>query len=103
MASSYKPDRAGMDALVQSLDMGRAMVQVAEVGRRWAESAAPRDSGEYAGSFQVRQETVRFRGRFSGDRAGAVLENTAPHAAAVEWRQGRHVLARAVDVIERGG
>lgn len=102
MASSYKSDPAGMAALVNSPGMGAAMVQAAEVGRRYAESIAPRDTGEYARSFQVRQETVRFRGRFAGNRAGAVLENTSDHAAAVEWGQGRHVLARAATVIENG-
>lgn len=97
MASTYRPDRQGMKALMRSDGIGRACERAAQAGQRAAEAAAPRDSGEYATSFRTRRETVTVSGE---QRAGAVLENTAPHAAAVEWRNGAHVLSRAVDAIE---
>jgi len=95
---SYRPDHNGMRALAQSPQMSRAMQQAAEVGMRWAESVAPRDTGEYAGSFRVAPTTVRG-GRPAEDRAGARLANDARHAIVVESRH--HVLARAVNIIEQ--
>lgn len=95
--ADYKPDPRGMKALAKSDDMSRAMQQVAEVGKQWAEGQAPRDSGEYAGSFRVAPTTVRG-GRRAEDRAGARLANDAPHAAAVEARTG--ILARSVNIME---
>lgn len=95
--AEYKPNPGGMKALANSDDMSRAMQQVAEVGKQWAESQAPRDSGEYAGAFRVSPTTVRG-GRRGEDRAGARLANDAPHAAAVERRTG--IMARSVNIME---
>lgn len=95
--ASYKPDRRGMRELGMSAVVGDAMVAAAEKGRAWAEANAPRDSGEYAGSFEVARATVQA-GWSNEDRAGAVLYNTAPHGGVVEWRD--HVLSRAVNAIE---
>lgn len=95
--ATYKPDHKGMKELANSRDMSKAMQQVAEVGKQWAEGQAPRDSGEYAAGFRVAPTTVRG-GRRGEDRAGARLANDAPHAAAVERRTG--ILSRSVNIME---
>lgn len=97
--TTYRPDRAGMAALALSPGMSGAMVEAAEAGRRVAETMAPRDSGAYASAFVVLPVTVKA-GRANEPRAGAMLANTSPHAAGVEWHNGAHVLARAAVVID---
>jgi len=97
MAGEYKPDAAGMRALANSGEVSAAMRQVAEVGMRWAESVAPRDSGEYVSAFGVQAATLRG-GRRDEPRAGAVLFNSANHAGVVEHRAG--ILARSVNIME---
>ena len=101
----YRPDREGMAALVQSPGVGAACVAAAGRGLVAAEAAAARfvKSGEYARSFKVRPAVVHLSlGRNRGPRAGAILENTAPYAATLEYQQGKHVLRDVIDVIERG-
>ncbi|UNX54084.1 HK97 gp10 family phage protein [Georgenia sp. TF02-10] len=99
MTKAYKPDHQGMRELGMSAEVGAAMVQAAEVGRRWAESVAPVKTGRYKSEFRVEPTTVQA-GYDNEDRAGAALINNAPHAHLVE--DVHHVLARAVDVIENG-
>lgn len=99
--TSFRPDHRGVGALAASRGVGAACVAAGEAGQTFAEGIAPRDSGEYARSFRVRRQTVQVVGRNPRVRAGAVLENTARHAAAVEWGNGDHVLGRSVDAIER--
>lgn len=66
-----------------------AMADAAEIGRAYAESIAPRDTGEYADSFEVVTD------------AGEVqLVNTSDHAIYVEWHDGYHVLSQTADSIE---
>lgn len=86
--------------------MSRAMVASAQVGLNWAEANAPRSTGprdpakpRYADSFEVQPVDVTVDGQ---TRKGAALVNTSPQAPYVEWVNGAHILARAVDVIERG-
>jgi len=109
VTSLYKPNPAGMRALGQSPGVGQAMVRAAERGK-WAAERSARAysrSGQYAGSFRVRQTDV-IAGRSNERRAGAVLENVAPHGTANEFegrtrrRTGRHHLERAIPLIERG-
>lgn len=94
---NYQPDSSGMRELANSPDMSRAMQQAAQVGQRWAEAEAPRDTGEYAGAFHVEAATVPA-GRRRENRAGAALVNSAPHAGVVEARSG--ILVRSVNIIE---
>lgn len=96
---SYTPDRSGLKALGQSDGIGRTCLEAAERGKAEAERIAPRDTGEYAESFIARRETV-LAGWNNEPRAGAILENTAPHSVVVEVRD--NVLARVVDTVERG-
>lgn len=84
----YRPDRQGMRRLMQSPGVAKAMRQAAENAKRYAESIAPRGTGEYAKSFEVETRIV-------GDRQTAVLYNTAPYATALEVRH--RVLGRAGD------
>lgn len=98
MATSYRGDRKGMREMGKSAEMGRAMEQAAEAGKRWAETNAPRgDTGEYARSFQIRPTTARA-GRDHEVRAAAALENTAPHARYVD--RTHSILTRSVNIIE---
>jgi hypothetical protein len=95
---TYVAFPSGIRDLMRSEPMRRAMEQAAQRGKAYAESIAPRDSGEYATSFVVTSGIGK-------SRAFAVLANTAPHAVVVELVNGggQRVLGRTVDVIEKGG
>lgn len=82
-------------ALAATPQMQHAMVQAAGRGQTWAEANSPHLTGEYARSFEVQPATI-------DGTAGARLVNTSTHAVFVEWANGTHVLARAVDAIEGG-
>lgn len=97
---AYSPDRRGMRDLGLDPQVGAAMVDAAESGKRWAESTAPVQTGTYKGAFEVRPVTVQA-GFDNEDRAGAELLNTAPHSHLVEAKH--RILGRAVNVIETGG
>lgn len=84
----YQPNRREMRRLMQSADVARLCEQAAENAKGYAESIAPRDSGEYARSFKVETRIV-------GDRQTAVLSNTAPYATVLEVKH--RVLGRAAD------
>lgn len=106
MSSSFDRSRTLVADLANTAQMSAAMVATAQVGKNWADANAPRssrtDTGRsqrYADSFEVQPTEVKVGGQ---TRKGAALVNTAPHASAVEWVNGAHVLARAVDAIERG-
>lgn len=95
MATTFRPSPNALRELSRTNDMQQAMVTRTEAGQRWAEANAPRRTGEYANSFEVRPSKVN-------GAAGAVLVNTSGHAVFVEWANGSHVLSRAVDIIEKG-
>lgn len=91
----FTPDRRGVQDLLNSRMVQSGTVRAAQSIERTARAIAPRDTGQYAGSFRsraVRVPTLTGRGG-TELRAGAAVENTAPHAAVVEAR--RQVLARA--------
>jgi hypothetical protein len=75
-------DNAGMSAVLVGPDIRESLATVAATGKAYAESISPRRSGHYAGSFEVRADTIEFDG---SPRAAATLINTAGYAAAVEW------------------
>lgn len=75
-------DNAGMSTVLVGPDITHALAAVAEYGKLYAESIAPRHSGHYARSFEVVAEEIEFSG---SRRAAAKLVNTAGYAAAVEW------------------
>lgn len=84
----YVPSRKEMRKLMQSRDIGKLTQQAAENGQKFAESIAPRDTGEYARGFRVETRIV-------GDRVTSVLVNSVPYATALEVKH--RVLGRAVD------
>lgn len=93
--ATFIPNRAALPALAATPQMQHAMVEAAQRGKTWAEQNSPRRTGEYARSFEVQPATI-------DGTAGARLVNTSDHAVYVEWANGTHVLARAVDAIEGG-
>lgn len=100
--ASFRPVRKGMSALGQSPQVGALSVQAARNGKRYAESIAPvGPTSNYKNSFRVRPTQVRVPGRYGGRRAGAVLENTAPHAHLVEWHNQSLVLTRTAAHMEQ--
>lgn len=102
MAVRYEPNFRETGNLLTSRRMEALMVSSAARGQAFAESIAPRDSGEYARSFTIESTT---RGGPRRDRAEARLVNVAEYAGMVEWvnNGGERVLGRTVDVIEGGG
>lgn len=117
----YVPNQAGLQALATGPEIAAATLAVAEIGKAYGESISPRsteeqrayfdrrygdaDDGErYADSFEVRNELVVVRGRA---RVAARLENTAKHAAAVEFGNAavarpHRVLGRVADHLSEG-
>lgn len=92
---SFTPNRAGIRELLNSAPVQAATVEAAKRVERAARAIAPVDTGKYRRSFAshpMRVPTLTGRGGME-IRAGAIVENTAPHAAAVEGRT--HTLARA--------
>lgn len=91
----FTPDHDGIRQLMTSPMAAKASLNAAQTIQRTAEAIAPRTSGTYRNSFRsnnVRTPTLTARGGMEV-RAGAVVENTAPHAGTVEARS--HVLTRA--------
>lgn len=107
--SGFQPNRSFMQQLAVSPGVSRVVQAAGRRGQAWAESNAPARSGTYRESFAVVAGMVTVSGK---KRAGANLVNRAtrqqggssyPYAWAVEWgRGGKHVLQRAIDVIEKG-
>ncbi len=93
----YTANRQGIARLLVSGEMHDALRDVGERAADFAASIAPRDSGEYAASFVVGTEV-------HDERATAILGNTDPGAAAIEWgtsdTTGHHTLSRTIDWIE---
>lgn len=104
----YVQDRAGTNRLMNSPEMLAMLMGRARAGRAFAESIAPRYTGTYARSFIVEGRTHAGP---KNNRAEARLVNTSDDAVFVEYGGGaggtrtpaHRVLARTVDVIERGG
>lgn len=97
-------DDAGMSAVLLGPDIVHALTEVAEYGKLYAISIAPKRTGHYARSFDVEPGTVEFD---RGPRAAVKLVNTAGYAASVEWgyrgtaaepsRSAHRVLGRTLD------
>lgn len=92
-------DRRGLERLANSAAMGQAMVTAAAAGEDFLNREAPERTGAYKAGITVSQVDVVVGGR---RRRGARLAATDPKSQYVEWVNGTHVLARAVDAIEKG-
>jgi hypothetical protein len=99
----YRPNREGFAELAVSPQVRAALLEVGLTAKTYAEGLSEefRRTGEYAGAFEVTELTVIHR---RGPRAAVRLENTAPHAAAVEWgtrseQKPHRVLGRTLDAL----
>jgi len=97
----YRPDHRGTAKLMQTPEMQAVVAQVCHdaipAAQRISPDAPPYGEG-YIASFEVDAGHLE---RIAGTRrATAYLVNTSDHAAAVEWGNGNHVLARTADMIE---
>lgn len=102
MARNFKPNQAGFRELAVSAGVRRVLAEIAEKGKAYAEAISPYDvtpddEGHYRDSFEVREETVHWSGRWPGPRAAARLQNTAAYAAAVEYGYEGRAAAPRVD------
>src|SRR5690606_41861825 len=93
----YEPDYAGLGRVMRSREM-RAMLEIRALrGKAFAESIAPRDTGDYARSFRV-ESSARGEGGWA-DRAEARLSNLSDQAPPAERAHGHRVLGRHVALI----
>jgi hypothetical protein len=100
---SYNPDHEGMRQFLNSDMMLLLVTSVADQIRARAMASAPvgdpredEHPGRYAASFHV---SSHIHGGATGDRAEAIVSNTAPEAVWVEFghrgREPYHTLKRA--------
>lgn len=99
MAKHYEPDSRGLVDVAKSKQMGAAMRGIAESALAGAPMLSPVASGKYRDSFRVVDTTAKAGWKMD-DRAAARIENTAPHASAVE--RNHKVLGRLASIIEGG-
>ena len=96
----YEPDFAGLGKIMTSRGMEAMLRRKAQVGGQYAETIAPRDTGDYAASFRV-SSAARGAGRWA-DRAAGYLYNDSDHALAVEFQDDYRTLGIVADIIEHG-
>lgn len=94
----YEADHKGIAALLVAPEMMNLVAQGAAEGMQYAISISPKDTGDYASSFEVEAGLVVKTG--GNRRAAARLVNNSDHAVNVEWTNGDRVLGRTVDHIE---
>lgn len=106
--TKFTPDNDGFRQIATSPEMRAALKEVAEKAKAIAEGLAQdfRVTGDYADSFEITEDTVRWDGEYPGPRAAASLVNTSDHAAAVEWgndhsHKTHRVLGRTLDMLGR--
>lgn len=96
MPARFRMSKRGVGELLRSPMILQEMVRRADVIKGVAEAIAPVESGTYQRSFFVRPVA---RGGRRRDRAVAVVGNSSPHGAHVEYGtdkvRAHHVLLRA--------
>lgn len=101
----FNPNTKEIGRMLRSAKMETEMRDRAVLVSRLGEADAPRDSGDYADSFEVESGQSESPIKLGeGDRAWAMVRNTSGHAAAVEFGnkrvgEGKRVLGRAVDQV----
>lgn len=108
-------NRRGLEAVATSPEVSAALLALANVVKARAVALSPESTAEsrdyFARRYGRNPSTPRYRdsfdtrvvrGPFNGlQRSIGIVENTAPHAAAVEFGndrvRGRHILSRALD------
>lgn len=83
--ATYRPSFKGLAELLRSPEMVAQMEAVAERGKAYAESIAPRHTGDYASRFSVASSR---NGGVHHDRAVAYLINDDPASLSIEYGTG---------------
>lgn len=86
MVADFEMDRAGMRQVARGQELRGSVRQIILRARAYAESIAPRRTGAYASSFEIRYSRITIRGM---RRIAARLVNTDPQAALIEWGSKR--------------
>lgn len=99
----YRADVEGVNQLANGPEVHALLRARAQLGAQFVRGAAPVDTGAYRAGVDV---VDVGRGGPRRDRAEVQLRANSDDAVFVEFgshgRPGRHLLARALDVIERG-
>lgn len=91
---------SAVPALAIAPEMGSAMLQLAEAGAAYGAAIAPVLTGAYHARFSASPATVTSPS--VGQAAGAVVANSDPAAAAIEWRDRKFTLSEVAAAIENG-
>lgn len=98
--ATYSPSFKGLAELLKSPEMVAAMESIAQRGKAYAESIAPRDTGEYASRFSVASSRS---GGVHHDRAVAYLINDDPASLSIEYGTSdtpkHRTLGRTIDAL----
>ncbi|MGW5741580.1 hypothetical protein [Amycolatopsis sp. NPDC003861] len=100
----FVPDHQGLAQLLRGAEVHDLVMDRARDGAQFAQTIAPRRTGEYAAGIQAEDGGL---GGPRHDRPVGLIVATAPHSAAVEWgndhqHHPHHVLARTIDIVEAG-
>jgi hypothetical protein len=109
--SRFEINRRGFAECAIGPEVKAAVMAIAEKAKAQAEALATEfaQTGNYANSFEVFEETVTDGDKYHHPRAAAILENTASYADVVEAGHldkitgreisGHHVLQRTLDAL----
>lgn len=106
----YRPDRRSIARCAVGPELHRAVHRiVGEIAKPYAISIAPRRTGHYAKSFEVKTAYVAMGDPELMTRVAARLWNMDEAAAAIEWgadqrgraRRGAHVLGQTLTMLDR--
>lgn len=95
MVQYIPPSASDLQAIATSQIVEESLVEAAELGRTYAESIAPVDTGSFRDSFRVESSPGEAR-LINDDEAAAAIEFGSDDTPA------HHTLAQAADFIERG-
>jgi hypothetical protein len=100
----FVPDHRGLAQMLRGAEVHDLVMDRARAGAQFAESIAPRRTGEYAAGIHAEEGGL---GGPRYNRPVGLIVATAPHSAAVEWGNDHqthphHVLARTIDIVEAG-
>lgn len=97
--SNYRMDPQGLKKLANSPELEKALVSRAEAGLMKAKASAPRDTGDFVNSLQVRATKIKS-GRRGEERSAAVIESTIPYGYAVGGKKPNHFMSQIPGFIE---
>jgi hypothetical protein len=102
----YRPDRRSIARCAVGPELHREVHRIVDtIAKPYAESVAPRRTGHYAKSFEVKTAYVAMGDPELMTRVAARLWNMDEAAAAIEWgahgRRGAHVLGQTLTMLDR--